>query len=74
MDSSRDIDERDILCEAHKSYMERFIAFELLRQEKMSDKFLKGRSYRHDLLRLPESPEVESMPDSSRIDPGAFLQ
>jgi hypothetical protein len=72
MDSSRDIDERDILCEAHKSFMQPYIGFELERQERVSNRFLKERSASWDaLLSVQKSPEAESMPDSSRIDPGA---
>jgi len=36
-------DEQDTLCEAHKSYMQRYIAYDLERQERVSDRFFKGK-------------------------------
>lgn len=66
-----EIDERDTLSEAHASYMQKYIAFELERQERVSDRFLKERSCRHDLLSQQDSQEVESMPLPIKDVPGA---
>jgi hypothetical protein len=39
-----EIDDRDCLCDSHRSYMERYIQAELARQEKVSERFLRERS------------------------------
>jgi len=41
-------DERDTLSEAHESYVQRYIAFELERQERVSERFLKERTAARD--------------------------
>ena len=38
-----EIDDRDCLSSSHRSYMERYIEFELSRQEKISKQFLAGK-------------------------------
>lgn len=45
-----DSDDRDTLCEAHKDYMQRYVAFELEKQEKASDKFLKEQTVKRKSL------------------------
>jgi hypothetical protein len=40
---SIETDEQECLSDSHKNYMERYIAFELRRQEVYSDKFLSGK-------------------------------
>jgi hypothetical protein len=36
-------DDRDYLSSSHRAYMEKYIEFELLRQEKRSKQFLAGK-------------------------------
>jgi hypothetical protein len=43
MDST-DTDDRDTLSESHKDYMIRFVQYELQRQERVSQRFLKERA------------------------------
>jgi hypothetical protein len=43
-----DIDERDCLSDAHRDYMLGYIQYELERQERVSDRFLKEKSQRGD--------------------------
>jgi hypothetical protein len=45
MDST-DTDDRDTLSESHKDYMIRFVQYELQRQERVSQRFLKERASR----------------------------
>ena len=63
-------DDRDTLCEAHRSFMERYIAHELERQEKVSNQFLAGKVKAIDSKAL-DSPEAQSITLSIKVVPGA---
>jgi len=45
MNTTIERDERDVLSDSHRDYMLRYIQFELERQEKVSDRFLRERSH-----------------------------
>ena len=58
-DQEIEIDSRDTLSDSHKSYMERFIAWELARQEKASDSFLSRRKQRRDDVVAPKAATLK---------------
>jgi hypothetical protein len=53
-------DERDTLSESHKSFMLRYVEWELLRQERVSASFLKHRADAHWKLKLIKVPQNQS--------------